>query len=65
VGVEMVLAAGGVLTVAIALATALLERPILHLRAAHLSASAAPEHVSARAPAPASVKPSGDDLPQG
>lgn len=52
VGVEAVLAAGGILTVAIAIAVAVFERPIVHLRAAHLSASAAPEHTSTRAPGP-------------
>jgi MFS family permease len=41
VGVERVLAAGGVLTVAIALLVALLEPPIARLRAAHISATAA------------------------
>jgi MFS family permease len=67
VGVEAVLAAGGILTIAIAIATAIFERPILHLRAAHLSASAAPEHAAppARPPAPDPVQPSGDDRSQG
>jgi MFS family permease len=47
VGVESVLAAGGVLTVAIALLVTLAEPRIAHLRAAHLSATDEPE------PAPA------------
>lgn len=64
VRVESVLAAGGILTVVIALAVAIFERPILHLRAAHLSASAAPEHALPEHARDA-LKPSGGDRPQG
>ncbi len=65
-GVEAVLATGGILTVAIALGTAIFERPIVHLRASHASATArAADARAAEASASAALKPSGDDLPQG
>jgi MFS family permease len=56
IGVEAVLAGGGVITVAIALAVALFERGILHLRAAHLSARAAPEQAATPEAAPGPVQ---------